>query len=141
MTPKTPHYAEAADLFFFLFIPFILYFSTSSKPASSLLSLTPPPQPLHSFHTSQVLLRWSIDRGVPVLARTADPAHAAEAAAAVRGGWSLEPGARAALDRLETRARAWRPAAAWPDPEAGGVAKPTRCAALVGGGGGGGGGA
>jgi hypothetical protein len=110
---------------FFLF--FLLLPVLPASPFS--LSLTRPHQPRS---IPQVLLRWSIDRGVPVLARTADPAHAAEAAAVVSGEWSLPPGARLALDRLETRARTWRPDAGWPDPEAGGVAKPTRCAALMG---------
>ena len=68
---------------------------------------------------------WSIERGVPVLVRTACPTHAAEAGGAASGAWALPPGGRAALDCLETRARSWRPEAAWPDPEVGGVAKPS----------------
>jgi diketogulonate reductase-like aldo/keto reductase len=73
----------------------------------------------------QIILRWSIERGVPALVRTADPAHAGEAAGAAAGAWALPPGGREALDRLETRARSWRPDAAWPDPEDGGVTKPS----------------
>ena len=82
------------------------------------------PHPL-SPSPIQILLRWSIERGVPALVRTADPAHAAEAGSAGSGAWGLTGTARSALDRLETRARTWRPDAAWPDPEVGGVPKPS----------------
>ncbi|KAG2487994.1 hypothetical protein HYH03_013433 [Edaphochlamys debaryana] len=75
---------------------------------------------------AQVLLKWNIQRGVPVIAKTVNPARAEENLVGMYD-WKLSYEQKAALDELDRGQRFISyPWSEWADPEEGGVAKPSK---------------
>ncbi|GFR45609.1 hypothetical protein Agub_g7006 [Astrephomene gubernaculifera] len=74
---------------------------------------------------AQVLIKWNIQRGVPVIAKTANPARLAENLAGMYD-WKLSYEQKEALDAMDAGRRFidfdWK---VWADPEEGGVSKPS----------------
>eukprot|EP00884_Botryococcus_braunii_P023108 jgi/Botrbrau1/9481/Bobra.0252s0099.1 len=74
---------------------------------------------------AQVLLRWNVQRGVPVLARSSNPGRVRENAAGLFE-WRLSERQKAQLDALDEGKRGVdKPWHDWGDPEAGGAARPS----------------
>ncbi|GIL46419.1 hypothetical protein Vafri_3418 [Volvox africanus] len=75
---------------------------------------------------AQVLLKWNIQRGVPVIAKTSSLERLAENLGGMYD-WKLSYEQKAALDELDSCTRfidfSWKQ---WADPEEGGVAKPSK---------------
>ncbi|GLI59279.1 hypothetical protein VaNZ11_001128 [Volvox africanus] len=75
---------------------------------------------------AQVLLKWNIQRGVPVIAKTSNLERLAENMVGM-SDWKLSYEQKAALDQLDSCTRFidfdWKQ---WADPEEGGVAKPSK---------------
>lgn len=94
--------------------------STRHAHAPSCTLKTFPSKPPHT----QLLLRWTAERGTPALWSASTPAHASANAAAATG-WALPPPVRIALDAAETGTRFHRPDADWPAAEDGGALKPS----------------
>lgn len=86
---------------------------------------------------AQVLLRYNAQRGVAVIPKAEGEARQSENARGVFGGWRLDDGDKAELDAVVPSDAsgkraidyAWKD---WGDLEAGGVPKPSLCAALRG---------
>lgn len=74
---------------------------------------------------AQVLLRWNVQRGVPVIPKTTNAARLEEN---IQGlfEWALDHKSKAELDALDANHRFVKPEwASFDDPELGGVAKPS----------------
>ncbi|GLC37300.1 hypothetical protein PLESTB_001138800 [Pleodorina starrii] len=79
---------------------------------------------------AQVLLKWNIQRGVPVVTKTSNPDRLAQNLEGMYD-WKLSYEQKAALDSLDCGTRFidfdWK---CWADPEEGGVAKPSKVMGL-----------
>ncbi|KXZ51511.1 hypothetical protein GPECTOR_12g474 [Gonium pectorale] len=84
---------------------------------------------------AQLLLKWNIQRGVPIIAKSSSPDRLAENLSGMYD-WKLSYEHKAALDELVAAAGGKEerfidfPWKAWADPEEGGVAKPSKVMGL-----------
>lgn len=100
------------------------------------MSAHPPTPPLHLSHPScwaplQVLLRWGMQRGCPVIPKTSNLERLEENIAGAFS-WRLSNEQKATLDALDAGKRFidydWKD---WGDVEEGGVPKPSRVLAAT----------
>ena len=88
--------------------------------------LTPPPLAVLT-PLWKVLLRYNMQRGVPVIPKASGAAHQSENIAHAFD-WRLTNADKAALDALDCGRRFIKyvdPSKGWPDAEEGGIAKPS----------------